>query len=194
MLGTMRSRPLTPRLTNSPPTLPKNLPIRQGYLTKKGSVVKNWKRRWFILDNQTLVYYKNKGDIDSAGIINLDRCKITYENNIAIGKPYSFEIHTIDRIYYLYADSKEDLDGWLRSLQLAAAPAVDEPISVSYFVTGVHCERCIRHVEKAVRAVAGVNQLVLDPVACLLVVTGHFDMYEVVNLLEEAGFVASIEN
>jgi hypothetical protein len=30
----------------------------QGYLTKQGKVVKNWKRRWFVLQESRLFYYK----------------------------------------------------------------------------------------------------------------------------------------
>jgi hypothetical protein len=30
-----------------------------GYLTKRGHQVKNWKRRWFVLKDPTLCYYKS---------------------------------------------------------------------------------------------------------------------------------------
>ncbi len=31
---------------------------KEGYLTKEGWKVKNWKKRWFVLGNATLSYYK----------------------------------------------------------------------------------------------------------------------------------------
>lgn len=32
---------------------------KEGYLTKEGWKVKNWKRRWFVLGKETLSYYKS---------------------------------------------------------------------------------------------------------------------------------------
>lgn len=32
---------------------------KEGYLTKEGWKVKNWKKRWFVLGKETLSYYKS---------------------------------------------------------------------------------------------------------------------------------------
>ena len=32
---------------------------KSGYLTKLGGKVKNWKKRWFVLKNEELFYYKS---------------------------------------------------------------------------------------------------------------------------------------
>ena len=34
--------------------------LRKGYLEKKGHRVPNWKRRWFVLQRDTLVYYDSR--------------------------------------------------------------------------------------------------------------------------------------
>jgi hypothetical protein len=34
------------------------MPSKDGYLIKKGEVVKNWKKRWFVLHGSLLCYYK----------------------------------------------------------------------------------------------------------------------------------------
>lgn len=34
------------------------LPQKDGYLVKKGEVVKNWKKRWFVLHGSLLCYFK----------------------------------------------------------------------------------------------------------------------------------------
>ena len=36
-------------------------PIKKGFLNKQGGVYKNWKRRYFILTNDHLSYYKSLG-------------------------------------------------------------------------------------------------------------------------------------
>ncbi len=39
-----------------------------GYLVKQGAVVKNWKRRWFVLDSHDqLRYFKKPEDSACAG-------------------------------------------------------------------------------------------------------------------------------
>ena len=34
------------------------MPSKDGYLVKKGEVVKNWKKRWFVLHGSVLCYFK----------------------------------------------------------------------------------------------------------------------------------------
>ena len=42
---------------------------KSGWLTKKGHQVKNWKRRWFVLKDATLSYYKSPKHTTPAGAI-----------------------------------------------------------------------------------------------------------------------------
>ena len=53
-----------------------NYRIKEGYLVKRGHIVKSWKRRFFVLDNTILTYYSNAGDNKSKGSINLAYAKI----------------------------------------------------------------------------------------------------------------------
>lgn len=50
--------------TAVPPTgelSPRNLPqTKEGWLEKKGAVNKNWRERWFVLQNGLLEYYVDK--------------------------------------------------------------------------------------------------------------------------------------
>lgn len=45
----------------------------QGYLTKQGHRVKNWKRRWFSLEGGVLRYYDSKGDAKVKGEVRARR-------------------------------------------------------------------------------------------------------------------------
>jgi hypothetical protein len=69
---------------------------KAGYLTKQGAIVKNWKRRWFVLRDTSLNYYRSKEDPESAGVIELANCTVNQESK-KTGKRYAFEIITNGR-------------------------------------------------------------------------------------------------
>jgi PH domain/RhoGEF domain len=95
-------------------------PNKQGYLTKQGAVVKNWKRRWFILKNHVLYYYKDKSaaskkDAKSSGSIALDQfCHVSVATDSA--KSFCLEIATRDRKYFAYADDRAAMHDWIDSI------------------------------------------------------------------------------
>lgn len=45
---------------------------KHGYLTKQGGSIKTWKRRYFILKDKTIYYYKTPKDIVFTGKIELE--------------------------------------------------------------------------------------------------------------------------
>jgi len=47
-------------------------PIKEGWLTKRGHVIKNWKKRYFRLKDRVLFYYQNETSTDPLGKIQLD--------------------------------------------------------------------------------------------------------------------------
>jgi hypothetical protein len=50
-----------PRLSHSLSVLsPQEVILKQGYMVKRGSKVKTWKKRWFILTQKELRYYKSE--------------------------------------------------------------------------------------------------------------------------------------
>nr|XP_042909382.1 uncharacterized protein CG43867 [Parasteatoda tepidariorum] len=85
-----------------------------GYLTKLGGKLKTWRRRWFVLKNGTLSYYKTQNDVGRKpqGQIMLD--DVSRVNRADGG---TFEIATSKRTYYLTADSNSTMEDWIRVLQ-----------------------------------------------------------------------------
>ncbi|XP_069321163.1 pleckstrin-2 [Eulemur rufifrons] len=90
--------------------------LKEGFLVKRGHIVHNWKARWFILRQNTLVYYKLEGGrrvTPPKGRILLDGCTITcpcleYEN-----RPLIIKLKTrTSTEYFLEACSREDRDAW----------------------------------------------------------------------------------
>jgi hypothetical protein len=49
---------------------------KDGYLTKLGGTRKNWKKRWFILQNGCLSFYESIGDKTARGTFSLHNCLV----------------------------------------------------------------------------------------------------------------------
>ncbi|MBN3278984.1 PKHH1 protein, partial [Polyodon spathula] len=88
---------------------------KSGYLLKMGSQVKAWKRRWFILRNGEIWYYKSPSDVirKPQGQIELSSsCRIARGEGAQ-----TFQLITEKKTYYLTADSPNILEEWIRVLQ-----------------------------------------------------------------------------
>ncbi|XP_072392658.1 uncharacterized protein CG43867-like isoform X6 [Diabrotica undecimpunctata] len=86
-----------------------------GSLAKLGGKLKTWRKKWFVLKNGVLTYYKSQNDINRKpqGQILLDEiCKITRAEG-----SNTFEIDTGKKTYYLTADSLPAMEDWVRILQ-----------------------------------------------------------------------------
>lgn len=51
-------------------------PDHQGYLTKEGGKHKSWRKRWFILTDNCLYYFKSPSDKEPLGIIPLENLEV----------------------------------------------------------------------------------------------------------------------
>ncbi|KAM9329641.1 GRB2-associated-binding protein 1 isoform 2-T2 [Gastrophryne carolinensis] len=86
-----------------------------------------WKRRWFVLrsgrltgDPDVLEYYKNDHAKKPIRIIDLNLCEQVDAGLVFPKKEfehsYIFDIKTIDRIFYLVAESEEEMNKWVRNI------------------------------------------------------------------------------
>eukprot|EP00912_Choanoflagellata_sp_UC4_P002108 UC4_evm5s1341 len=105
---------------------------RSGWLTKRGKMVKNWKRRWFMLDPETKVlsYYdseQSRGKADTSskpkGTIHLSEqvellsraeCEARFDGQ----RPFVFGVQTAKREYFMQADTEADATEWFRMLNI----------------------------------------------------------------------------
>ncbi|KDR17120.1 hypothetical protein L798_08377, partial [Zootermopsis nevadensis] len=88
---------------------------KAGHLAKLGGKLKTWRKRWFVLRNGVLTYWKSQNDVNRKpqGQIVLDEiCRITRADGAA-----TFEISTGKKTYYLTADSIATMEDWIRVLQ-----------------------------------------------------------------------------
>ncbi|XP_045451931.1 uncharacterized protein CG43867 [Melitaea cinxia] len=95
---------------------PRREPLeKSGHLAKLGGKLKTWRKRWFVLKNGTLSYWKSQSEVNRKpqGQIGLgEACKISRNEGAA-----TFEIFTGSRTYYLTADSIATMEDWIRVLQ-----------------------------------------------------------------------------
>lgn len=87
---------------------------KTGHLVKLGGKLKTWRKRWFVLKNGTLTYWKSQHDVNKKpqGEIALDdACRIIHAEGAS-----TFEIDTGKKVYYLTADSNALMDDWVKAL------------------------------------------------------------------------------
>ncbi|XP_073406858.1 pleckstrin homology domain-containing family A member 7 isoform X2 [Dendrobates tinctorius] len=110
----------------------------RGWLYKQDSSgMKLWKRRWFLLSDYCLFYYKDSREEAVLGSIPLPSYIISVTGpEDRINRRYSFKAvhagmrayiqqdslrdHPSVRTYYFSADTQEDMNGWIRVMNQAA--------------------------------------------------------------------------
>ncbi|KAM6359779.1 pleckstrin-2 isoform 3-T3 [Alca torda] len=106
--------------------------LKEGFLVKRGHIVRNWKVRWFVLLQDKLLYYKIEGgkkEPHPKGKILLDGCTITcpcleYEN-----RPLLIKLKTkTNTDYFLECCSREERDSW--ALDITGAIHAGHPVQV----------------------------------------------------------------
>eukprot|EP00003_Mantamonas_plastica_P004697 TRINITY_DN1372_c0_g1_i2.p1 TRINITY_DN1372_c0_g1~~TRINITY_DN1372_c0_g1_i2.p1 ORF type:complete len:358 (+),score=140.85 TRINITY_DN1372_c0_g1_i2:37-1074(+) len=91
---------------------------KEGYLMKQGHLIKNWKRRFFVLSDKTLFYYKEAGDQSPIAGIPLEGTSIEVAEG-KIKKKYCFELNYTAKKYYLAAGNKEEMLNWISAIRTA---------------------------------------------------------------------------
>ncbi|XP_064328869.1 pleckstrin homology domain-containing family A member 2 [Phalacrocorax carbo] len=129
-----RSQSYIPTSAAKPPTGPPVL--KSGYCVKQGNVRKSWKRRYFVLDEFSISYYKCEQDKEPLRSILLkDVCK-THECLVKSGdllmRDNLFEIITSSRTFYIQADSPEDMYSWIRVITGAVQALKTRPREMSF--------------------------------------------------------------
>ncbi|XP_062269627.1 pleckstrin homology domain-containing family A member 6 isoform X3 [Platichthys flesus] len=98
--------------------------VIRGWLNKKDSSgLKLWKRRWFVLSNYCLFYYKDSREELVLGSIPLPSYKILFcTPRECKNRKFTFKVvHQGMRSYFFSADTQEDMLGWVRALSQSAS-------------------------------------------------------------------------
>ncbi|XP_054749296.1 oxysterol-binding protein 1-like [Lytechinus pictus] len=106
----------------------------QGWLYKWTNYIKGYQRRWFVLSNELLSYYRNQAEMSHTcrGTINLAGAYIDTEDSC------NFVISSGAQTFHLKASSEVERQRWVTALELAKAKAIQmmEEDSGKSLVTG----------------------------------------------------------
>ena len=78
--------------------------------------MKNWKRRYFVLEGYTLKYYKDESEGVEAGSINVADCVSVKGAEDATKKPNSLLLQAGERTFYFVADTHQEKTDWINVL------------------------------------------------------------------------------
>ncbi|XP_021891786.1 pleckstrin homology domain-containing protein 1 [Carica papaya] len=95
-------------------------PERVGWLTKQGDYIKTWRRRWFVLKQGKMFWFKDSHDVTREstprGVISVGTCLTVKGAEDVLNKPCAFELSTGDYTMYFIADSEKEKEEWINSI------------------------------------------------------------------------------
>ncbi|XP_064337143.1 oxysterol-binding protein 2 isoform X2 [Camelus dromedarius] len=106
--------------TSSVPMVLLPLDSFKGWLLKWTNYLKGYQRRWFVLSNGLLSYYRNQGEMAHTcrGTINLSTAHFDTEDSCGI------VLTSGAKTYHLKAGSEVERQQWITALELAKAKAI----------------------------------------------------------------------
>ncbi|KAL0268895.1 UNVERIFIED_CONTAM: hypothetical protein PYX00_010679 [Menopon gallinae] len=99
-------------------------PVMEGYLFKRTSnAFKTWHRRWFVLQDNQLVYRKRSGE-DFMTVMEEDLRLCTVKPALDSDRRFCFEVLSPSKYHMLQADSNEMYTAWITALQQGIGAAI----------------------------------------------------------------------
>ena len=91
--------------------------FRAGYAVKQGGVRKNWKRRYFILHDKGLSYFKTENDKLPIKTVSFSDILHVCEAHIHIvNRDNLFELKTPKRLFFIQCDSPDIMYCWIKEI------------------------------------------------------------------------------
>uniref|UniRef100_A0A8C2AG89 Pleckstrin homology domain containing, family A member 6 n=1 Tax=Cyprinus carpio TaxID=7962 RepID=A0A8C2AG89_CYPCA len=106
---------------------------RQGWLHKQASSgMKQWNKRWFVLTDRCLFYYKDEKEEVVLGSLPLLSFKIgPVQASDNINRKFAFKVeHTGIRTYFFSADSQKEQEEWIQAMTEAARVHISATSSI----------------------------------------------------------------
>ncbi len=126
--------------------------IREGSCKKSDPYGKNWKKRWFILTANEMVYQKTRSSTSAAGSIPITmdtEVMLVTPKEVAFKCPTPFliQIETESRIYNICAESQMNAVDWYNSILFARSVHTDIKIAESERIASAQSQSLTSKVE-----------------------------------------------
>lgn len=89
---------------------------KEGFLTKQGGSIKTWRRRWFVLKEKKLVYFKTRNDLEATGVIELEPDSFVKDERDK-KRRFMFSVGTSRRVFFIVADNEKDMLSWIEGIK-----------------------------------------------------------------------------
>ncbi|ELR19961.1 PH domain containing protein [Acanthamoeba castellanii str. Neff] len=197
-----------------------SMPItKEGYLVKQGGLIRNWKKRWFVLKGNHLFYYPDRTSVEPSGTITLDADSKVNDGAAKTGRNDSLEIVAVERTFYVYSEEPSEMHEW----QEVIAEAIDRlngitgrgpnhsrpsfagtpthkmgknesaaAKDVSIVVRGMLCECCEKKVKAILSVTPGIEDYKIEMEEEKVKIKGAIDTHDLLGFLEEAGFLPTL--
>ena len=95
---------------------------KEGFLFKKGGIIKSWSRRYFVLSPQSLCYFRSEvhEKLEPLGRIFLSDIVSISTESTEKKKAFVFVLHTKKRAVLLQGANNEDRDKWVECIKRAS--------------------------------------------------------------------------
>uniref|UniRef100_A0A672RSE8 Pleckstrin homology domain containing A6 n=1 Tax=Sinocyclocheilus grahami TaxID=75366 RepID=A0A672RSE8_SINGR len=140
---------------------------QQGWLHKQASSgMKQWNKRWFVLTDRCLFYYKDEKEEVVLGSLPLLSFKIgPVQASDNINRKFAFKVeHTGIRTYFFSADSQKEQEEWIQAMSEAARVHIPATSRSEHVPTAEQNDMVAKHLEPNSHAENGQRPDVHEPV------------------------------
>jgi len=94
---------------------------KSGWLEKRGGLRKTWKKRFFVLKDNELRYYKDQACKGMKGTIPVEGCSVEIAPEAKYHKKFCFELNSplSNRTYVIVAENSSTLQEWMTAIRKA---------------------------------------------------------------------------
>ena len=107
--------------------------IKEGWISKKGAVVRAWRKRWLVLIGKELIYSKKPG-LNPQGVIKVDEIE-SMEKAREASRDHVFQLKMrAGRVFSIQAESENDVADWLTAIRKSMSPGEHATSNIDNYV------------------------------------------------------------
>jgi len=83
-------------------------------------VFKNWRKRWFVLKNPYLYYFKSAESTQAIDRLYLRGCSVSDSKEFSKPNLFSLALSNWPRIYYFSVETPQEKEAWMKAIHEAS--------------------------------------------------------------------------